>query len=91
MCVFARNNRFYSYSFNISIASNLHNPMKNIYNLVPNQYYKIVSNPFTKAGPGLNRSPSSLCLGPDENIGVLGPIIFHKEHVALLAWGLTKL
>lgn len=42
-------------------------------------------------GSGLNRNPSSMCLRSDENIDVLESIIFHKEHVALLTWNLTKL
>nr|VDD12584.1 unnamed protein product [Brassica oleracea] len=44
-----------------------------------------------EAWSDLNRSPSNMCLGPDEYIDVLWPIIFHKEHVALLAWGPTKI
>ncbi|WZZ17926.1 hypothetical protein YC2023_111015 [Brassica napus] len=39
---------------------------------------------WVNTGPDLNRSPSNMCLGPDENIDILEPIIFHKEHVALL-------
>ena len=34
---------------------------------------------WVNTGPDLNRSPSSMCLGPDENIDILEPIIFHKE------------